>query len=257
MNINKNNNNQMMNINKNNNNRMIIINNNNQKMNNNNNNKIIKQDKNQMNNKITNNQANIQINNLNNMKQNSLDIMKRTIINSSQLILKNSIKTLSDKTKILNSNKNLPKKKKLELSKEEIEEMKECFDSFDTKGIGKIELKELKNSLESLDIDKNNNTFNKMIKEINILENQGKQFIVFEEFVYLMSADDCNGNTKEDLKQTFDLFTSKDNPNVITFNSLKKASKEIGENLSDEELRDMMFGKNEITFEEFCEIMKK
>ena len=47
----------------------------------------------------------------------------------------------------------------------------------------------------------------------------------------------------------------------ITLSSLKKISKELGENMSDEELKDMLerASKNgvELTFEEFYDIMTK
>ena len=191
------------------------------------------------------------------MNQKSLDKDKEIINNNSQLILKDTIKTLSDKTKILNKNKDLQKKKKQPLSEEEIKEIKEPFDLFDTKGIGKIDAKELKKSLELLEIDKNNLTLKKMLEELNSLEIQKNNFITFDDFIYLMSADQNDGNTKEEIKQTFDLFADKTNPNVITFNSLKNVSKEIVENMSNKEIIDMMNGKNEITFEEFYEIIKK
>ena len=64
------------------------------------------------------------------------------------------------------------------------------------------------------------------------------------------------------MKKVFDMFVNDSNPNVITFESLKRVSKEIGENLSDEEIIDMIktaskTGKMEVNFEEFYEIMTK
>ena len=52
------------------------------------------------------------------------------------------------------------------------------------------------------------------------------------------------------------------NPNIISFESMKKIAKELGENMSDQEIKDMMIHaskshKEELTFEEFYEIMKK
>ena len=69
-------------------------------------------------------------------------------------------------------------------------------------------------------------------------------------------------NSKEGIRKIFDLFIDDPNCDVITLNGMKKVAKELGENMSDEEIEDMLIrasknGKPELTFEEFYEIMKQ
>jgi len=63
-------------------------------------------------------------------------------------------------------NNNKKKLKNKGLTDEELDELKDLFDSFEPNSQGKIDLKELKNSFESLKIDKNDPTMKDMIKEI-------------------------------------------------------------------------------------------
>ena len=67
--------------------------------------------------------------------------------------------------------------------------------------------------------------------------------------------------SKEGIRRIFELFIDDPNADTITLSSLKKISKELGENMSDEELKDMLerASKNgvELTFEEFYDIMTK
>ena len=48
-----------------------------------------------------------------------------------------------------------------------------------------------------------------------------------------------NKELKEGIRRIFDLFIDDPNDGTITLSSLKKISKELGENMSDEELNDM------------------
>ena len=48
-----------------------------------------------------------------------------------------------------------------------------------------------------------------------------------------------NKELKEGIRRIFDLFIDDPNDDTITLSSLKKISKELGENMSDEELNDM------------------
>ena len=156
------------------------------------------------------------------------------------------------------------KSKKKEIPEEELKELKECFDLFDGKGIGKIDPEELKFSFESLGFDKDKEEFYKKICDLNTPTIKKKGGITFDEFVDLFYDDDDLEITdsKEDLRKVFDLFLKGTNSNVITFDILKKVSEELGENLTDDEIKDMLTrasksGKLEVNFEEFYEIMTK
>ena len=91
-----------------------------------------------------------------------------------------------------------------------------------------------------------------------ILENNGKK-MTFEEFVEVFNYESSDEENLEDL---FNSIADEKNPNIISFESLKKFYQEMGENLSDDETKEIIRlsskdNKLELTFEEFCEIMKK
>ena len=90
------------------------------------------------------------------------------------------------------------------------------------------------------------------------MENGG---INFDDFVDAINDKLGDKESKEGIRRIFDLFIDDPNADTITLSSLKKISKELGENMSDEELKDMLerASKNgvELTFEEFYDIMTK
>merc|ERR1719164_153147 len=70
------------------------------------------------------------------------------------------------------------------LSDEEIEEIKEAFNLFDTDGSGTIDPKELKAAMQSLGFEAKNQTIYQMIADID-KDNSGT--IDFEEFLDMMT----------------------------------------------------------------------
>ena len=75
-----------------------------------------------------------------------------------------------------------PAKKKVErpgLTEDEIEELREAFNLFDTEATGKIDPRELKSAMQSLGFESKNPTIFHMISE---LESLGRE-IDFEEFL--------------------------------------------------------------------------
>ena len=73
---------------------------------------------------------------------------------------------------------------------------------------------------------------------------------------------ECRSEPTKDMKIGFDLFDD-DETNSINFKNLKRVAKELGENMTDDEISDFIneargdgHGEN-ITFDEFCEVMQK
>lgn len=90
-------------------------------------------------------------------------------------------------------------------------------------------------------------------------DNTGK--LSFDEFLHLMSTKMSEKDTKDEVLKAFRLFDD-DDTGKITFKNLKRVSKELGENLTDEELQEMIDeadrdGDGEISQDEFLRIMKK
>jgi centrin-1 len=79
-----------------------------------------------------------------------------------------------------------PKSKNIErpgLSEEEISEIREAFDLFDTDGSGTIDPKELKAAMQSLGFEAKNATIYAMVQDI---DKDGSGQIDFEECEYLL-----------------------------------------------------------------------
>ncbi|KZC10946.1 Centrin-1 [Dufourea novaeangliae] len=76
-----------------------------------------------------------------------------------------------------------------------------------------------------------------------------------------MSTKMLEKDTKDEVLKAFRLFDD-DNTGKITFKNLKRVARELGENLTDEELQEMIDEADkdrdgEISQEEFLRIMKK
>lgn len=73
---------------------------------------------------------------------------------------------------------------KTELSKQQIEEIKEAFESIDTDNSGYLEINELLSAVNSLGLDNNANEINRIMTSLD-LNKDGK--ISLEEFISLIS----------------------------------------------------------------------
>ncbi len=71
------------------------------------------------------------------------------------------------------------------MTEEEIEEIREAFNLFDTDGSGTIDPKELKAAMQSLGFEAKNQTIYQMIADI---DKDGNGSIDFEEFLDMMTA---------------------------------------------------------------------
>lgn len=83
----------------------------------------------------------------------------------------------------------------------------------------------------------------------------------FEEFLNIMSVKMLEKDPKEEILRAFRLFDD-DETGKISFKNLKRVARELGENLTDEELQEMIDeadkdGDGEISQEEFMRIMRK
>ncbi|GBP33142.1 Centrin-1 [Eumeta japonica] len=146
---------------------------------------------------------------------------------------------------------------KFELSEEQKRDIKEAFDLFDTENTGKIDAKELKVAIRALGFEPKKEEIKKMIAEID----RGDGKVSYNDFVDLMTVKMAEKDTKEEIMKAFKLFDD-DETGKISFKNLKRVAKELGENLTDEELHEMIDeadrdGDGEINQEEFLRIMKK
>ncbi|ESO09582.1 hypothetical protein HELRODRAFT_73405, partial [Helobdella robusta] len=147
---------------------------------------------------------------------------------------------------------------KLELTEEQKQEIKEAFDLFDTEGTGTIDTKEIKVAMRALGFEPKKEEIKKMIADI---DKEGTGRLDFNDFMTLMTSKMNEKDYKEEIMKAFRLFDD-DETGKISFKNLKRVAKELGENLTDEELQEMIDeadrdGDGEINESEFFRIMKK
>ena len=145
------------------------------------------------------------------------------------------------------------------LTADEVIEIKEAFDLFDSDKSGQIDTNELKQALQNLGIDAKNQTLQNMLADI---DKNGSGDIDFDEFIDMMTAKMSDKDTREDLQKVFDLFLGDDDADKIEIKHLKRVVKELNENLSDDELNEMITRADtdrdgKVSFEEFYNIMTK
>ena len=145
------------------------------------------------------------------------------------------------------------------LTEDEVLEIKEAFDLFDTDHSGEIDVAELKQALMNLGIDTKNQTLQNMLADI---DKNGNANIDFDEFIDMMTAKMSDKDTREDLEKVLELFIGDDNTDKIDIRHLKRVCKELNENMSDEELNEMIVRADsdrdgKVTFEDFYAIMTK
>ena len=144
------------------------------------------------------------------------------------------------------------------LTEEQKQEIREAFDLFDTDGSGAIDAKELKVAMRALGFDPKKDEVKKMIADV---DTDGFGTIGFDDFMALMTAKMAERDPREEILKAFRLFDD-DETGKITFKNLKRVAKELGEQISDAELQEMIDeadrdGDGEVDEEEFFRIMKK
>merc|ERR1712098_339025 len=143
-------------------------------------------------------------------------------------------------------------------SLDEIEEIKEAFDMFDSDGSGSIEVAELKAAMTKLGFDGDNELATKMIDDLDA-DKSGE--IEFDEFLDMMSAKMPDDPTKDEVSKVFPAF-DKNKSGVITKDNLKQVIRELGQTMSDDEIDELIehtssSNNGEVTLDDFYNIITK
>jgi centrin-1 len=144
------------------------------------------------------------------------------------------------------------------LTEDEVDEIREAFNLFDNDGTGTIDPKELKAAMQSLGFETKNPTIYQMFAD---LDRECHGPIDFERFLDGITSKLGDRESKEGIAKIFNLFDV-DRKGTISFKDLKRVSKELGESMTDDELREMLEradsnGDGEISLEDFYNIMSK
>merc|ERR1711964_278499 len=122
------------------------------------------------------------------------------------------------------------------MGEEQKQEIKEAFDLFDIDGSGTIDAKELKVAMRALGFEPKKEEVKRMLAEI---DKDGTGQIDFMEFSDLMTVKMAERDPREEILKAFKLFDD-DETGKISFKNLKRVAKELGENMTDEELQEMI-----------------
>uniref|UniRef100_A0A2K6FRZ5 EF-hand domain-containing protein n=1 Tax=Propithecus coquereli TaxID=379532 RepID=A0A2K6FRZ5_PROCO len=123
------------------------------------------------------------------------------------------------------------------------------FDLFDADRTGTIDVRELKVAMRALGFDPKKEEIKKMVSEI---DKEGTGKMNFSDFLTVMTQKMSEKDTKEEILKAFKLFD--DETEKISFKNLKCVAKELGENLTDEELQEMI--DKAVNEQEFLCMMK-
>ena len=128
---------------------------------------------------------------------------------------------------------------------------------FDADQSGAIEFRELKAAMRSLGFEVKNEELKKIVSDI---DGDGNGTIEFSEFLEMMTGKMGEKDSRKDIEKVFKLFDD-DNTSRISFRNLARVAEELGENIDDEEMQDMIAqadrdGSGEINCGEFYRIMK-
>ncbi|RWR99042.1 caltractin-like isoform X1 [Dinothrombium tinctorium] len=150
------------------------------------------------------------------------------------------------------------KASKNELSEETQQDIREAFAMFDTNNEGFMPTAKLKFAMRALGFEPRKEEVKKIIEEF---DNEASGKISLQSFMALMSKKISEKDTNDEIMKAFKLF-DEDNTGKISFNNLKNVAKQLGENISDEELKEMIEeadrdGDGFVNQEEFLRIMKK
>jgi Ca2+-binding EF-hand superfamily protein len=147
-----------------------------------------------------------------------------------------------------------PLARKAQLTEDQEDEIREVFDLFDVDENGTVARKELKLMMRALGVEARKETLARL--------QAGKTGpLTFEEFLGLMTQILNEQEIQEEMMKIFNLFDV-DGKGKITFDNLKSVAQQLAENVTDEELREMIREADldrdgAVNASEFVRIMKK
>ncbi|XP_010916613.1 probable calcium-binding protein CML13 isoform X2 [Elaeis guineensis] len=158
----------------------------------------------------------------------------------------------------IGSRRETPRGRHHGLSQQKRQEIKEAFELFDTDNSGTIDAKELNVAMRALGFEMTEEQINQMIAEV---DKDGSGAIDFDEFVYMMTAKIGERDFEEQLLKAFHII-DQDNNGKISDVDIQRVAKELGENFTPAEIREMIAeadrnGDGEVDTDEFIRMMKR
>ncbi|CAI2173898.1 13972_t:CDS:2 [Funneliformis geosporum] len=148
------------------------------------------------------------------------------------------------------------------LTMEQQQEIREAFDLFDTEGKGSIDIKELEVAIRALGFDPPKKAeIKSMLLNIKNQCGDNNNKIDFDSFNKMMAVKMSERNLNDEIVKVFQSFDD-DHTGKISFRNLKRVAKELGEEISDDHLREMieeadLNGDGEVDENEFMKLSVK
>ena len=125
------------------------------------------------------------------------------------------------------------------LSAEYVDEIRQAFEQFDTNGTGMIDPKELQAAIISLELDKKNPAVYELIENLGS-SGEGNSGVDFNTFIDCINSKLTDKDARERFEELFKLFTGGSKQKTITIDSLRDIVSELGKDISDEELNEII-----------------
>ncbi|CCF73285.1 Centrin-3 [Babesia microti strain RI] len=150
------------------------------------------------------------------------------------------------------------RRNRTELREDQIAEIKEAFELFDVDKMGKIDYHEIKVALRALGFEVNKS---EVLELMNEYDTSNSGYVDYKGFHDIVARKIFDRDPMTEINRAFQLFDD-DKTGKISLKNLRRVSRELGENLTDNELEAMIeeFDKDmdgEISKEEFINIMKQ
>ena len=146
------------------------------------------------------------------------------------------------------------------LTQEEISDLKQAFELFVNESTGKIDFKEIHEAMKCLNIQTKSPAVYELIQNLDTEDNSIKGGVDFEQFIDAIN-DKLTKHETSGMKRMFDLFKDNEQSNTISIDAIKSIFQDIGDTMSEQDVEEMLkkitSNSNEITFDEFVEIMTR
>ena len=145
------------------------------------------------------------------------------------------------------------------LSRKELGAVKKMFRLFQDHN-GTIDPHEVITSMQTLRLNEKSPIIYDLFAEFDTPENS-KNRLDYEEFVDILSQKLADKDSQKSIERVYEAFLGESNKDTIDFEVIKKVAKDVGDDITDEQIRAMLerCAKNgkDMTFEEFYEVMTK
>ena len=145
------------------------------------------------------------------------------------------------------------------LSRKELGAVKKMFRLFQDRD-GTIDPHDVITSMQTLGLNEKSPVIYELFEEFDTPENS-KNRLDYEEFVDLLSQKLSDKDSQKSIERFYEAFLTNTNKDTIDFDVLKKVAQDVGDDITDEQIRKLLerWAQNgkDMTFEEFYDVMTK